>query len=93
MSKLLSVLMSSSGGEPNPPANIVFENVDSNHYITYKAKDGQHYWTKVYAGLCYGGFMVFMDGDSSYWIIALTVSEVRQNCFMRRDGWSVYLTA
>lgn len=92
MSSFRQLMMrSKGGGEPNPPANVVFENVDSNHYITYKARDGQHYWRKTSAGLAYGGFYVFADGGQN-WMIAMVVSEVRQNCAMNRDNWSTSLT-
>ena len=67
----------------NPPSNVIFDEVDSNNYITYKSNDGQTYWRKSYSGLCYGGFCVFEDGGST-WIIAFTISEVQNNCIMYR---------
>ena len=84
MSGFNQLMMRAKGKQP-VPANIIFTNVDSSEYITYKSRDGQTYWRKRYAGLCYGGFCVFQDGGST-WIIAFTVSEVQNNCIMYRNG-------
>ena len=73
------------GKDLNPPANVIFDEVDNNNYITYKTQDGQSYWRKSYSGLCYGGFCVFEDGGNN-WIVAFTISEVQNNCIMYRDS-------
>ncbi len=84
-------LMMRVKGKQLIPANVVFTNVDSNNYITYKSRDGQTYWRKKYAGLCYGGFCVFQDGGQN-WIIAFTISEVKNNCIMYRDDGNTNIT-